>query len=291
MGWFIAILYIKFLVFDLIWAFGTTFSGFQFPISYLTKLCLATLLALPLMGIRRKWYIYVICILVDLWLVANLMYFRTYYTIIPGASYFLVGNLQGFESSVTDSVRWVDLVFPALTVGAVIFYRGVDVRTLMSKPTRKLWLWLLALIIVPLLVVCLHSLWKGSYKDAYEDLMYDYSSSGAAVYTIPGVLIYEQIAKVDELTPKDLERIEEWLAAPRAPGLELAGADCNLLGPNALCDTRLAQKSIVRQQIPRAPAQLHDRCQLHGPRHWRVCGAHTQQSQICGYNDCNHRRP
>ena len=95
----VATLYFKFLFFDLIWALDSTFSGFQFPIGYLTKLALATLLALPLLRIRRRWYIVTVYIIVDLLLIANLMYFRTYFTIIPAGSYLLVGNLADFTDS------------------------------------------------------------------------------------------------------------------------------------------------------------------------------------------------
>ena len=64
-AWFIGTLYFKFLLFDLIWAFATTFSGFQFPIGYLTKLMFATLLAAPLLAVRSRWWIIGISLAVD----------------------------------------------------------------------------------------------------------------------------------------------------------------------------------------------------------------------------------
>lgn len=46
-------------------------------------------------------------------LVANLMYFRTYYTAIPLSSYALSGNLADFTGSVYgNSFRWYDAFFP-----------------------------------------------------------------------------------------------------------------------------------------------------------------------------------
>ena len=77
MAGLIGIIYLKFLLFDLIWAIDTTFSCFQFPLGYLSKLAFATLLALPMLGFKSKWYAYPLCFLIDLWLIANIMYART----------------------------------------------------------------------------------------------------------------------------------------------------------------------------------------------------------------------
>ncbi len=60
-----AVIYFKFLLFDLIWALDTTFSGFQFPQGWLTKLILSVLLTLPLVAIRKKWYVALICVVLD----------------------------------------------------------------------------------------------------------------------------------------------------------------------------------------------------------------------------------
>ncbi len=126
-AWFIGTLYFKFLLFDLIWAFATTFSGFQFPLGYLTKLMLATLLAAPLLGIRSRGWIIGISLAVDAWLVANLMYSRTYYTVIPFSSYLLAGNLADFTGSVVESLRWSDILFPLTTIVLAFIIRHTSV--------------------------------------------------------------------------------------------------------------------------------------------------------------------
>ena len=217
----IALLYLKFLIFDLIWAFDTTFSGFQFPLGWLTKLAFSTLLALPLLWIKRKWYIYTISIAVDIWLVVNLMYFRTYYTVIPLSSYALAGNLADFQASVWESLRWVDLLFPLTTALMAALLWQTSLRTALANVGKRLKLWLLAFIIVPVLAVAVHTLIKGSYKEAYEDLMYDYSSCGAAVYTIPGTWLYECVSGATELSEQQQAEIKDWLAAqPARPDLD-----------------------------------------------------------------------
>src|SRR3712207_9462500 len=80
---FIGCLFLKFLLFDLDWCLNTTFSSFSFPQTYFSKFLLASLLAVPLTFIRTRWYCAIVASLVDILLVVNLMYFRTYFTSIP----------------------------------------------------------------------------------------------------------------------------------------------------------------------------------------------------------------
>lgn len=212
--------YAQFLAFDLIWACDTTFSGFQFPMGWLNKLLFSTLLALPVLLIRRKWWPVTISILLDLWLIANLMYFRTYYTVIPFTSYALAGNLSDFQASVWESLRWIDLVFPAITAVMTVLLWDTDLRQALRQTSRRLKWWLTGFVVVPVLFLTVHTLIKGSYKKAYEDLMYDYSSCGATVYTIPGTWVYEFVSGATELSDEQRADIEQWLAErPARPEL------------------------------------------------------------------------
>lgn len=209
----VATLYFKFLFFDLVWALGSTFSGFQFPIGYLTKLALATLLALPVLWIRRKWYIAALYAVVDLLLIANLMYFRTYFTIIPAGSYLLVGNLADFTDSVWESLRWTDAVFPLAGAVSMAALCRTSLREALRDSARRLSrrmsLWMLA---APMAVVIVYVMCLGGYKKAYDKLMYDYSTCGAAVYTIPGAMAYEWMRGTVELTPQLRTDIDRWIA-------------------------------------------------------------------------------
>ncbi len=209
----IAVIYLKFLVFDLIWAFDTTFSCFKFPIGYLTKLAFSTLLALPMLGFKSKWYAYPLCFLLDLWLIANIMYVRTYYNVIPLTSYGLINNLADFQESVWASLRWADILFPMTTVGLIVAWRRVKVRKLLVGVTRKMWIVLTSCILVPILVVAVDSWFKGGYRSAYEKLMYDYVTCTQSVYTIPGTWLYDALGAGRELTPEIEEEINNWLAS------------------------------------------------------------------------------
>lgn len=61
-------------------------------------------------------------LLLDILLIVNLMYFRTYYTAIPLNSYGLSGNLADFTGSVYDSFRWYDIFFPLSTIASIPLY-------------------------------------------------------------------------------------------------------------------------------------------------------------------------
>lgn len=209
--WIIGISCFKFLFFDLVWALDTTFSGFQFPWGYLTKIILATALASPMLAARSRWYAGITGFLLDIWLIANLMYFRTYYTVIPSTSYMLVGNLADFQDSVWESLRWSDTVFPLSTVIMLAALSRTDIKAVLSPVIKPMLKKLTALLLIPSSIVAIHIAWKGGYKAAYEDLLYDFSTCGAAVYTIPGAMIYEHLAGATELTPELRNRIITWL--------------------------------------------------------------------------------
>lgn len=72
-------IFLKFILFDVIWSSDTTFQSFSQPESYLIKGAIALLLAFPTVFFRSRWYAGIVCFLLDILLVANLMYWRTYY--------------------------------------------------------------------------------------------------------------------------------------------------------------------------------------------------------------------
>ena len=118
-------LLLKILLFNAVWCSYTTFQPFSRIILYETSTITALLLGLPYVLSRRRWVGITMMALTDMWLIANLMYFRTYYAHIPLSSYGLVGNLADFGGSVLDSFRWIDLAFPLTTLlSAVLLYKA-----------------------------------------------------------------------------------------------------------------------------------------------------------------------
>ncbi len=76
--------------------------------TYLNTLFLTLLIIIPYGAWRNKTTQILIFVVIDLWLISNLAYGRTYYSMIPISSYGLAGNLSDFMPSVWSSLRWYD---------------------------------------------------------------------------------------------------------------------------------------------------------------------------------------
>lgn len=209
---FIICLFLKFIWFDLIWCLDTTFKSFSYPQTYLVKFMLASLLAVPLVFIRSKWYAVITGSLLDLLLIANLMYFRTYYTAIPSDSYLLISNLSGFTSSVLASFRWIDLGFPMLTILFLILTRNHSLF-IFKTGKRKTLIFLGKCILIPFLITGGIVLISGGYKKAYDSLLVHSQTCGTPMYTIFGTLYYEHVRDKQDYTPEVKKEIDDFLAS------------------------------------------------------------------------------
>ena len=103
-------IFLKFMLFDILWCIPTTFASLSTVECYTTKLIATLILLIPYAFFRMWKTETLIMFLLDFLLIANLMYFRTYYTAIPLNSYGLSGNLADFTGSVFDSLRWYDML-------------------------------------------------------------------------------------------------------------------------------------------------------------------------------------
>ena len=76
---------------------------------------------------KRRWT-YVVAILLNIWFIGNLMYFRSYGDVLNRWCLLNAGNLDGIWSSILPFLRWGDLFFPCLTILWIIlsetFKRG-----------------------------------------------------------------------------------------------------------------------------------------------------------------------
>lgn len=208
---FCLLFFLKFLLFDLLWCLDTTFSSFSYPIAYLSKSILALLLTLPLVLRAPRWVEAVVALATDLFLVANLLYFRTYYTAIPLESYALAGNLRDFTASVTESLRWPDLLFPLSTAAALLAARRMPQPRL---PRRGLVRYANALLLSSLLTAAL-LVGKGGFRRSYEAMLVHRQLSATTTYSLFGTLLYEALRERVEFTPELAGEVERWLAAGR----------------------------------------------------------------------------
>lgn len=207
---FMGLLIIKMLAFDFYWCLNTTFTSFSMPQTYLSKYMFAAAMAFPLLFWRSRWYCGIIAAVFDAFIIANLLYFRTYFTVIPLSNYALIDNLSGFTDSVLHSFRWSDLIYPLTT--ALFFWivrkRDFSEISISFKKTRKLLVYSISL---PMLCFIVYFAIMGGYKSAYESLLKSKQTCGAPMYTILGVLGYEMIMDKVEYTPEVAAEIKGWI--------------------------------------------------------------------------------
>lgn len=195
------------LYFVVVWSVGSTFRGLSDWVLYPINFLAATVLMLPYMLSRRVWVQISVMIVVQMLLIANLMYYRTYFTAIPLASYALAGNVAEFTASIRDSLRLWDLGFPAITL--LTAWRalkaprrgGADDRLIFAAGAGVFALLAAAGIAA-----------KGGFMKEVGRL------SGSAfnaptvvpVYTVAGNLIYQSMLTPSVLTDEMLEQVTAW---------------------------------------------------------------------------------
>lgn len=90
---------------------------------YLPKVSISILLASFVFLFKRKWGIIVLSLLIDIWIWANIVYFRVYEGVIDGYVLMMAGNLKGFTSSIISLIEWKDMSFFLLSsILAILVY-------------------------------------------------------------------------------------------------------------------------------------------------------------------------
>ncbi len=216
-GLFFVFLFLKFMWLNLLWCMLSTFTPFSKIETYLDTILVSLILLLPLICFRAVKTTLVIFVLLDGLFVANLMYFRTYFTAIPLDSYLLASNLSDFSSSVVDSCRVVDLFFPLSTIAAgILWWRNF--RKLEDKQVRKerkrysIARYVLLILLVALIPAI--RLWsQNGFKAAYERLQDAYlHTCNVPMYTIFGSLYYDYTCDQIVYTEDIKNDIDSWLA-------------------------------------------------------------------------------
>jgi len=87
---------------------------------WLSKGAAAVIIALLVTFTRRRYPVFIVLVSSDLWMIANILYYRSYRLFITWNVMSLVGNMEGFWSSVIPYCTLSLLLFPALTLPALI---------------------------------------------------------------------------------------------------------------------------------------------------------------------------
>lgn len=202
--------FFKFILFDIIWCLQTTFTAFSSAALYFNTILVTLVLALPYVLLRRRWLQIVMMLVLDGLLISNLMYSRTYNSVIPLESYLLAGNLSDFMASVVDSMRRIDLLFPISTLIA-----GFWVRRYASE-ARLAWrrvVHYMAIIIAVGAICGLLLVPKGGFSKTIDDMQSaNYYSCVTPEYTFFGSLLYDAMHTDAPCTPQIQEEVKTWFA-------------------------------------------------------------------------------
>lgn len=206
-------IFLTFVAFDVIWCMDTTFASFSFFETYATKIIATLALAGVYALTRCRWAQIVVMALLDVLLVANLMYFRTYYSAIPASSYLEAGNLADFKSSVTDSLRWADIVLPLITIAtAVMAFRY---KTTKRQPLTAVLKWWAAPLAGFALLLTGVNLCKGGFHKSLRSVRQSayLCSADAPIFSVFGCIWYDITDAAEPITPEKQVEIERWLAS------------------------------------------------------------------------------
>lgn len=206
-------IFLTFVAFDVIWCMDTTFASFSFFETYATKI-IATLALADVYALTRcRWAQIVVMALLDVLLVANLMYFRTYYSAIPASSYLEAGNLADFKASVTDSLRWADIVLPLITIAtAVMAFRY---KTTKRQPLTAVLKWWAAPLAGFALLLTGVNLCKGGFHKSLRSVRQSayLCSADAPIFSVFGCIWYDITDAAEPITPEKQVEIERWLVS------------------------------------------------------------------------------
>lgn len=273
-------IFLKFILFDVIWSSDTTFQSFSQPESYLIKGAIALLLAFPTVFFRSRWYAGIVCFLLDILLVANLMYWRTYYTAIPWNSYFLAGNLADFMGSVYASVRWCDGLFLAMTLG-LLFYtsRYGDLRSSRSETKRRA-VWFAAGFLICVVATVGLTFARGGFQRSYEKQ----NTCATPTFTVFGTLCYEFVKESMSITSEIHSEIERWLSAA-SRSYPVSGVEhrrhCVVILAESFEGWMLERNVEGKEVTPYLNRWLKDSCTLYAPRvQTQVRGGRSIDAQL-----------
>lgn len=206
-------IFLTFVAFDVIWCMDTTFASFSFFETYATKIIATLALAGVYALTRCRWAQIVVMALLDVLLVANLMYFRTYYSAIPASSYLEAGNLADFKASVTDSLRWADIVLPLITIAtAVMAFRS---KVTKRQPLTAVLKWWAAPLAGFALLLTGVNLCKGGFHKSLRSVRQSayLCSADAPIFSVFGCIWYDITDAAEPITPEKQAEIERWLAS------------------------------------------------------------------------------
>jgi phosphoglycerol transferase MdoB-like AlkP superfamily enzyme len=124
-------IFISVEIFNSFIPYGTDDPNWSYTHFY--RLADAALLALPIAFIRKKWFVISYNLIVSIYLLSNIWYFRYYYNIIPLSSFALIGNLKGLGPSIFNAIHANDFCIILPIILYCIYYLLIYSKKIIKK--------------------------------------------------------------------------------------------------------------------------------------------------------------
>lgn len=107
------------IILSSLWKNPWAFCGFYFP-----KIAASMVVGATIFLMKNRRWVFLILSLIDVWLLANMMYLRSYDMVIDAFSLSMIGNLSGFENSLSQYIHEVDAIYPIMTLCLIPLFRS-----------------------------------------------------------------------------------------------------------------------------------------------------------------------
>lgn len=143
----------------------------------------------------------------DLLMIANLMYCRTYFVAIPPSSYGLAGNVAEFSDSILHSLRWTDLLLFA-TTGVTLWFMGKREKGEIRWKPFLTYLGIGCIIAVGLSIKYGNPISHVKYlkRECY------YRAAPPVVYTLPVSILADLTDGIKPISEAEKSQARQWLA-------------------------------------------------------------------------------
>jgi phosphoglycerol transferase MdoB-like AlkP superfamily enzyme len=168
---------------------------------------------------KRKGTIFVFLFAINVIVLSNMLYYRTYFSMMPLQSFTLVSNLNGLGDSIIDSFRLIDFFFFAPTAFAwYLYFRRL--KNHIEDLNFGFRISVAAMVLCCFILMFSIELWvyhrETGYNvwSRYEQISYD-QVNGARVFGFVSCWIwqiYDYLPLNDRLTAHDRKEIDDWLS-------------------------------------------------------------------------------
>ena len=188
------------------------------PSSVFLHLTTCLFLSLPyFLAKKRKDILIYVLIFINLYLISNLLYYRTYFTILPIDSYTMLGNLRNLFDSIFSAFHLVDLFFVIPTIFISLLYYYLFRKKIVIESIKARTIFSGVIIIIILSTISINLLIE---RNEVSNLLSDENEfkydvvDGASTYGFLHCWIWQFKALIEQnkkLTNVEEKKINQWL--------------------------------------------------------------------------------